>query len=263
MSNCPYLNDPNIVCACKNPNVNNCLIDKQKLSQISNGSGLTIEDYVNDIMLQLGGPIIEIEIKEQIPKIVEMSFNELRNYITDVKTMTIPYSNCISLKGKDVNNIIYIMRGANTIGPGGFQDVMFIYSTQSALGGYTLTDYARALLVQQNKAALSTDLDFHYDRDEEKLYVYAQQALPSTITIVYTPIYHDVSEITEPFWQNLLRRLSVAHAKEILGRVRSKYKLSSATYDLDGDQLLSEARQELSEIRTYLDQNTDLILPID
>ena len=81
--------------------------------------------------------------------------------------------------------------------------------------------------------------------------------------VLYTPEYESVEEITEPFWQNLLMRLSLARAKEMLARVRGKYTLNSATYNLDADQLMSEAQAELSEIRQYLNSNADILLPID
>lgn len=226
-------------------------------------SGLPLTDYVNNIKLQLGAGIVNVEVEELIPDIVKMSFNELKHYITDVDTMTLPFSNVIDLTGKKVANIVYVMRGKNTNGPGGFQDIMYIYSRQSALNTYSLTDYSRALLAQQSKSTLATDLDFHYDKRNEKLYIYAQQALPTSITLVYTMEYEDVEEIIEPFWQNLLKRLSVAQTKEILGRVRGKYNLNSATYNLDADQLLSEAASELSEIRAYLNDNSDILMPID
>ena len=106
-------------------------------------TGLSMTDYVNYVKLQLGSPIVIVEVEEMIPEIIRMSFNELRNYITDVETMTIPYQNKISLEGKGISNIIYVMRGKNTAGPAGFQDIMYIYSRQSALNTYTLTDYAR------------------------------------------------------------------------------------------------------------------------
>jgi len=61
----------------------------------------------------------------------------------------------------------------------------------------------------------------------------------------------------------LLKRLALAYTKEVLGRIRSKYKLNSSTYSLDGDTLLSEASNELSAIREYLDKNSDMVLPID
>jgi len=226
-------------------------------------TGLTNDIYTDNILLQLGSSVVTIEIEEDIPKIVNLAFNELKHYITDIRYMTLPYSNVIDLEGKKVANVVYIMRGRNTNGPGGFQDVMYIYSRQSAMNTYTLTDYSRALMAMQNKNALSTDLDFAYDKQEEKLYLYAQQALPTTITLAYTPEYDTVEEIIEPFWQNILKRMSIAMTKEILGRIRSKYTLSSSSYTLDGETLLAEATAELTEIRTYLNANSDTLLPID
>ena len=226
-------------------------------------TGLPKQSYVDNILLQLGSSVVDVEIEEDIPKIVDLAFNELKHYITDVQTMTLPYSTVIDLAGKKIATIMYIMRGRNTNGPGGFQDVMYIYSRQSALNTYTLTDYARALLAMQNKNALATDLDFHHDKLNEKLYLYAQQALPNTITIVYTPDYASVEELYEPYWQNILKRLSLALTKQILGRVRGKYTLNSATYNLDADTLLAESTVELADIRAFLNSNSDMVLPLD
>jgi len=226
-------------------------------------TGLTVEDYTDNILLQLGDPVVEVEIKEVLPKIIDLAFKELKQYITDTETMTVAYRNVIDLSGKNVANVHYLMRGRNTNGPGGFQDVMYIYSRQSALNTYTLTDYARALLAMQNKNALATDLDFYYDKRYEKLYVYAQQALPTTITIAYTPDYQSVEELYEPFWQNFLKQLSLAHARKILGGIRNKYTLNSATYNLDGAALLEQGEKDLTELRTYLNTNADFILPLD
>lgn len=229
--------------------------------------GLTLEDYVDYIKLQLGVPIIWVEIEDHLPNIVKMAFQELKSYVSDVETMTLPYAPVIDLEDKHINSVIYLMRGQQNISVAGLQDMMYIYTSRNRSSGYnnsfTLGDYARGLMVQQNKAALSTDLDFLHDKKNEKLYVYAQQILPSTITLVYTPDYQDVSEIIEPFWQNYLKRLSLALTKETLGRVRGKYQLNSATYNLDADQLLSEAQAELADIRAYLNSNKDFLLPMD
>lgn len=224
---------------------------------------VTREDYIEYINKIMGGSLVNIEISEDIPYFVDSAFKEIKNHITDVQTMTLPYAPVIDLAGKKIANILYLMRGHNTSGPGGFQDIMYIYSRQSALNTYTLTDYARYLLVQQNKSMLGTDMDFHFDKRNEKLYIYAQQALPTTVTLVYTPDYDSVDEITEPFWQDLIRRLSLALVKEAVGRVRSKYDLGSSTYKLDGDKLLAEAQQEEAEIREYLRTNTDMLFPLD
>lgn len=227
-------------------------------------TGLSLDDYVDYVKLTLGAPIVSIEVEEYLPNIVNMAFNELKHYIMDVRFMTVPYStNSISLKGLGVANVVYVMRAKNSTGPGGFQDIMYIYSRQSALNTYTITDYARALMAQQNKNSIATDLDFTYDKVNERLYLYAQQALPTYVTLVYNPDYKSVEDIIEPFWQNLLKRLAIAMTKEILGRIRGKYTLNSATYSLDADRLLSEAQQELTEIRQYLNTNSDILLPID
>lgn len=224
---------------------------------------VTSDDYLQYILRTLGAPTVKIEVEDQIPEFIEDAFLEVKNYITDVETMTLPYSEVIDLSGKKVANVVGIMRGHNSTGPGGFQDVMYIYSRQSATNTYTLTDYARALMAGQNKSALSTDLDFHYDKREQKLYLYAQQALPTTITLIYTPDYESVEDIIEPFWQDYIRRLALAMTKQALGRVRSKYDLSSSTYKLDGDRLLSEAESELTSIREFLRGNSDMLFPID
>ena len=59
------------------------------------------------------------------------------------------------------------------------------------------------------------------------------------------------------------KRLSLAYAKINLGRIRSKYTLNNATYNLDGQQLLAEGAKEVEDLRNYLNQNLDLMLPLD
>ena len=226
-----------------------------------------MQSYVNYIKLQLGAPIVKVELDDYIPDIVNMALEELKSYITDVETLTVPYAQTIDLSGKKVGHIHYLMRAQQNISVAGLQDMMYIYTSRNRSSfpnnSFTLSDYARGLMVQQNKASLSTDLEFYFDKREDKLYVYAQQVLPSSITLVYTPDYETVEEIIEPFWQDKLKRLALALTKEALGRVRGKYTLNSATYNLDADQLLSESQTELAEIRTYLNNNKDLLLPLD
>lgn len=227
---------------------------------------MTTEQYVNDILFSLGDPIVEVEIKDYIPKIVDMAFREIKHYISDTRTMTIPFAEKTHLedpKKYPIDSIVYIMRGQSQMTDADLQDVMYMMLNRTSLETSTLTNYSVALLTQQAKNTLATDLDFHWDKDNRDLYVYANYPKPQSITIVYIPEYNVIEDIKEPFWENLLKRLALALSKQMLGRVRSKYKLNSATYELDGDTLLSEAQSELAEIRQYLDENNDLLLPID
>lgn len=244
------------------------------------GEKLTIEDYVNKILFQLGHPLVQVEIRDYLPKIVESAFSELKHYINDTKTMTVPYQNKIHfdppLKPGDegfnpastrrdmIDSVVYIMRANSPYGGMvDLQDVLYLYQRSSALNITPVSGYSRAFLTNQVKNTISTDLDFYWDKDNRDLYVNANYPKPAWISIVYIPQYIRVEDITEEFWQNKLYQLALAMSKEMLGRVRSKYKLNSATYDLDGDQLLAESRQELQEIRAFLNENSDLLLPID
>ena len=83
------------------------------------------------------------------------------------------------------------------------------------------------------------------------------------ITVVYNKNLVNVEEIQDDYWVNYLIRLSLAYTKETLGRIRSKYKMTSAPYELDGDTLLSEAQSELTELRQFLQDNDNLFMPID
>lgn len=235
-------------------------------SESSQRKGLSISDYVKWIKLQLGGTVVSLECEEQLPDIVEMAFQELRNYITDIETLTLPYNKIIDLSAFNVSVVHYVMRGINnTQSLQQIQDSMYVYMNQSrwSLGADYTERIANALTMYQNKSMISTDLDFNFDKRYNKLYIYAQQQIPTSITIAYTPEYINVEDIIEPFWQEKLRRLALALTKEILGRIRSKYTPQNATYQLDGATLLSEAATELSEIRSWLDSNSDLLFPMD
>ncbi len=228
--------------------------------------GLHIDDYVKWIRLQLGGTVLKLECEDQLPEIVEMAFQELRNYITDIDTLTLPFQRVIDLSNYKVANVHYIMRGSNnSTSLQQLQDSMYLYINQSnwALQSDYADRIANAMIIAQNKSMISTDLDFYFDKLNNKLYIHAQQLRPTTITIAYTREYDTVEEIIEPFWQEKLRRLALALTKEILGRIRSKYTPQNATYQLDGATLLSEAQTELATIRQWLDSNSDMLYPLD
>ena len=223
---------------------------------------MTLDEYVDTIMVSLGSPIVDIEIEHQIPKIIEIAFRELKNYITDSTTMTVPYSNKIDLSGKKVSTVIYVMRSRSEYLLGDYADTAWLLANRN-FNAIPADDYSRAMLVKQVKNTLATDLDFKWEKNEETLYVYCNYPKPAAITIQYIPDYESVEELTEPYWQTQLTKLSLAMCKISLGRVRSKYTLNSATYALDGETLVAEGTAELQEIRNYLSDNSDMVLPID
>ena len=97
-----------------------------------------------------------------------------------------------------------------------------------------------------------------YNAADEKYY-----DLPTKITIMYVPRYDSVEEINSDFWIDTLCRLAVANAKVIVGRIRTKYTQTNALWQLDGQSILAEGQQELTDLRNYLQTNTQLLYVVD
>ena len=107
---------------------------------------------------------------------------------------------------------------------------------------YNLTNYAYNYAAWntalQIRNTTSTDLNFVYDHENNKLYVNASDGIPAQITIEYVPRFENVSDITQDFWIDVLMKLSLAMTKVVLGRIRSKYSQNNALWGMDGATLL-------------------------
>ena len=76
-------------------------------------------------------------------------------------------------------------------------------------------------------------------------------------------MFEDVEEITSEYWTDMLMRLSIALTKITIGRIRTRYTQSNALWTQDGDVILSEGREELTNIRENLLSSSELCYPID
>lgn len=227
---------------------------------------MKMKKYVDEILLKLGGGVVKIELEDNriVKKIVQSAFRELQRYINVVKYETVPYQQCIDLSKLKVHTVTQVLR-ATAMANGNYEMADALYLSMSSFQG-SLNDmsaYRTYLLTRQIKNTLKTDLAFRWDELTKKLYVSASYPQPEAITVVYVPKFDSVEELDSPYWEDMLMRLSLAHCKETLGRIRGKYRLENALYNLDADQLLEEGRAELQEIREHLQANSDLILPID
>lgn len=221
-------------------------------------TGWNIDKYCNYIKLQLGGSVVSLAIEKDLPFIVEMAFEELKNYINTVHSITCNYTPTINLDGLNVASVRSVLRGQiNNSTITGMDTNLFIYQTQGQYGinQWAMDQITYNLLLNQVKNTLSTDMDFKHDKVNEKLYLSVQNPIPISVTINYLKDYQDVNEIVAPHWITYLKRLSLAMAKETEGRIRSKYTPTAATYQLDGDKLMSEAQAELTQIRSELNSN--------
>lgn len=248
---------------------------------------MKLEDYKSYIETMLGAPIIDLETclaEGFMEKIIKAAFLELRDYIDTPYYKTVAYpgtdsanKTCIDLSEESVRAILYVTRGTISFQNASANTDALLWSplttmmTQSFNMGYYnnystlnfLQDYAASLRYRQLRNSLNQDLDFTYDAVEKKLYLYQQVPTSTMITIVYNKEYTDIEEIQDSFWINLMLRLATAYTKQVLGRIRGKYKMASAPYELDADTLLAEASNEISEIRAFLNENNNIFIPRD
>lgn len=228
---------------------------------------MTREEYIEDIKTTLGAPVVELATESIIGNQVDKAFREISRFITETRFKTVSYSKGpIDTSDLGINSVIQLFRTSN---PSRVADISDIYSLSTINTAGTssvnllLSDYLYRTQLNQLKSTMSTDLDFTFDKDEQKLYVATFYPIPQALTIVYIPEFRDVSEVTERYWVTLILRLALAFTKEAEGRVRSKYKLSSSLYTLDGDQLVSEGITERDAVRQELSDNNDIAFPMD
>jgi hypothetical protein len=234
---------------------------------------MTLQAYIDEIKLDVTGGILELEIPDStLQKIVQSAMRELQRYICSTKIMTVPYQKAIDLKDKHVNAVARVYRADGTTSSSEGQTTdpvqVGLWQITSNMGNmYNLTDYtyryAAYNTLQQIGNTLSTDLAFYYDDAANKLYINTRMNEGSPITIEYIPRYDNVEEITSDFWIDVLMRLSKALTKITLGRIRGRYTQSNALWTSDAATMLSEGQSELSELRNYLQQNTQLLYAID
>lgn len=228
---------------------------------------MTLAEYTEEIAFQLGGSVLDLEIANDLPRCVNKAFREVKRYITTPAYMTLPWNsnnggNKINLKDKKVYSIINVLRpnSYNSLSVNSL-DVFGLAQSYSAVTN--LDAYMNRMLRLQQMNSISTDLDFVWNAHTKDLYVTMNPPYTNQITIAYVPDYQSVEEITEVYWVDIILKLATAYAKQVLGRVRSKYTLNSAQYNLDGETLLAEAKEEIAEVITYLRTNVDLAFPID
>ena len=241
---------------------------------------MELKDYVEQIKFQLTGGILESELKDKdIEKIISFALKELNRYYDSTSLVTAEGASCIDLTKLQKENNIKISSvsnvyrtnpvGSTSTTTGGTSDPMFVAQWNFANNyyGYNTNNwalnYAAYNTMQQIGSTFSTDLDYHEDQSGGKLYINFTEAAPPKITIEYVPKLEDVNEIKGEYWTDILLRLSLAHTKITLGRIRTRYTLNDAIWAQDGETLLTEGKEELNALRERLEAQANFTYPVD
>ena len=238
---------------------------------------MKLEDYIDDIKLEITGGVIQLEITDDvIAKLVKKSLKEIQRYIDETKLVQVPFASCIDLTDFKHSSIVNVYRtdaigdaggkegGISTVDPA-YAQMWLAYSNGGTM--YNLNNYMMNYMTYntllQIRNTTSTDMSFREDKHENKLYINTSIGYPKSVAIEYIPIFEDVDEIKSDYWQDILKRLSIAETKVALGRIRTYAKQSNALYSLDGDTILEEGTRELNELREVLRNNANLFYPVD
>jgi hypothetical protein len=232
-----------------------------------------MQSYIDEIKLCVTGGILELELSDDVlQRIVQSAMREMQRYICSTKIVTVPYKKAIDVKDMKVNAIARVYRADGTTSSSEDKTTdpvaVSLWQLTSNMGNmYNFTEYAYRYAayntLQQIGNTMSTDLAFFYDDASCKLYINTRLEEGSPITIEYIPRYDNVEEITSDFWIDVLMRLSKALTKITLGRVRGRYTQSNALWTSDAATMLQEGQTELTELRNYLQTNTQLLYAID
>ena len=236
---------------------------------------MEMKEIVNQISFLLGLPSNENVEDLQIEQAVEIAFKELKRYMRTSTEKTVPYSTRIDLvkqgiKTKKVLNVsaAYPRIGLTlgTIDSGNVFQVAAAVNVYSAIGNTSslnIDPIMTEMAMAQVRNTISTDFQWRYDKYNQIVYVAHRDPKPVTCTIRYVPDFKDVSEIIDETWINYLIRLSTAKLKLALGRTSTKYTIEGTNVSLDGERLVEEANQELSDIRAELDQKRHRLVVVN
>lgn len=227
---------------------------------------MTMSEIVEQISFDLGIPANANVEDLQIEKAVMIAFRELKRYIKNPVSKTVPFSNRVDLKKVGIDTVLVTgvkpaapRRGVTTsLGNTDIGDTFLLAAATNTYGSFynSTSSYMEPVIAElamtQISNILATDFQWQHDVDNEVVYVTHRNPYPPYLTIRYVPNYHDPSEIKSNVWIDYLIRLSEAHMKIALGRSRSKYKVEGSNVSLDGEILLDEANAELDKIREEL-----------
>lgn len=235
---------------------------------------MDITAYRDEIKLRLTGGVLDTELTDDVlNRIINASLREIQRYICSTKVITIPFKRCIDLTEYKVNSVSRVMRTqgyATDNSTLSLTDPMYVSQWQLLAGPGNLSNFQNYAYnymtwntLLQTRSASSTDLAFIFDKSTNQLYINTASDTPANITIMYVPRYDTVEDVKSDYWIDMICRLAVANAKVIVGRIRSKYTQSNALWTLDGEALLAEGNAELTELRNYLQTNTQLLYVVD
>lgn len=221
---------------------------------------LTTDAAIQRVRLRLGqisGLNTKIELDDKdLLGVVSMALDELVEKIDTPSLMVLPYSDVIDLRGKKVASVDFVTRSEVPYGvTDGISLDPFYLSNSVRVGNSTAGASLSSVMQTQAMYAIramaqntvQAELVHFHDLHKNTLMVSYSGSRPNAISIMYRPLVECVEDLPSQTWATLLIRLATAHAKIIIGRIRSKYTVAGSPVVV-GTEILAEGLQELQSV---------------
>ena len=236
---------------------------------------MEMKDYVRQISFLLGFPSNQNIENVSVEEAVNIAFEEMKRYMKTPLRKTVPYARRIDLEkvGIKADKINDVMAAYPSVGLSmGSIDSGNVFTLAASANAFMGVGPASLVNIEpimtelgyaQMRNTLTTERQWDYDPQNKVIYCTYRDPVPAVVTIVYVPVFSDVSEVVHQTHINYLLRMATAFTKIALGRTRSKYKIEGSNVTLDGDTLLTEGNAELEAIRQELGSKTNRLVVVN
>jgi len=204
------------------------------------------ESIVEYVKKRLGYPVVNIELPDDsIEAFIEESLITLSSYTNETDFVSKSISGeYIDVSDVDLIDVVRLYESPEFTGTLDYSNID-IFKVKDYSGLVDRTDFQ----VRYSQIDRMTLKDFKLVGD--KLYI---DNYHGRVVIEYIPkVSLENLDTQEQGWT---RDFTLALSKEALGRIRSKYNISQAPYELDGRELLSEAQEERRSLLERLERGT-------
>ena len=193
---------------------------------------MALKDPVNIIKRKLGYPAVKLEIDDDSVQIaIDLALSKIAQYSGNTEIKNVQATECQKF---EANTVIRVYN--NDFSMMSTEELDVFTTVQLNLKGFqsNIKDY----IINQGMAnvgrnSINRGFKFHAD----KLYLYNYHG---TVSVEYIPKDYsfDTLEDDLKFW---CIKYAEAECKEMLGRIRGKYRSSNSPFEVDGETLLNEA----------------------
>lgn len=211
------------------------------------------EKLINYVRLMLGGKKVHLEIDEDdISDLIDYSFAKIKPYIVDTKYITLPYARVIKIKERAEEELWVSIEDVMKV----FRCDQAYYSSTERMFDFEILRMDRAsvfkwVLGSYPITQTQEDIDFRYINGN--LYLDSQSTYQGLITaeVVVTPTYEGLVDEHAKQW---IQDYTLAQAKMVIGRIRSKFRPQGIPVELDGETLLGEGTNEIQTLESRLSE---------